>query len=350
MREKLQNLREYPLNRFLRIISKTVLAILFLVIAIAVALRVSAALRESSTASDLAPANGKFVSTSEGVLHVSIWGADNETTVLFTHGMAAWGGLWRETAEELSNNGYRVIAVDQPPFGFSDRSDHDFSRSRQAARLKALASRMKLKDYLLVGHSYGGGVALETALRHPADIKGLVLICPVIKLEKDVAPSDPIEPSETPLPLRSTVLAETLVSASVTNPWLTGFLTKRFMHRKESLTDKHVAILQKPMALRGNTGFMVKWLTQFLAGDPKAISRRATEIAELKLPVSFIWGDKDTVTPIAQGFELAQVIKPVKLHSLTDVGHMPQLEVPKLFNNTLIKTLDELRKLETPRQ
>lgn len=345
----LQRPVDFPLNRFLRIISKTVLLILFLVIAVAVALRISAALRESSTASVLAPTNGQFVSTSEGVLHVSIWGAENKTTVLFTHGMAAWGGLWTETAEELSNNGYRVIAIDQPPFGFSDRSDHDFSRSRQAARLNALASRMKLKDYLLVGHSYGGGVALETALRHPANISGLVLICPVINLAKDVAPSQPIVPGKTPLPLRSTVLAETLVSASVTNPWLTGFLTKRFMHRKEALTDEHIAILQKPMALQGNTRFMVKWLTQFLAGDPKAISRRASEIAELKLPVSFIWGDKDAVTPIEQGFELAKIIKPVKLHSLTDVGHMPQLEVPKLFNKTLIKTLDELRAIDAPR-
>ena len=52
-----------------------------------------------------------------------------------THGMAAWGGLWKLTGEALAARGYRVIALDQAPFGFSDSGNPDFSRSAEAKRL-----------------------------------------------------------------------------------------------------------------------------------------------------------------------------------------------------------------------
>lgn len=320
-------------------------ALVIIVIILLGGFRANAWLQESQDAVVAAPASGRFVKTTEGVVHVTIWGAKNPRTVLFTHGMAAWGGLWQETAEKLAEHGYQVIAMDQPPFGFSDRSNPDFSRSRQAARLKATAVSLGLRDYTLVGHSYGGGVALEAALRYPTGMKALVLVCPVINLRE---PGEPAAGSA-PALLRITTVAESLVSASITNPLLTGFLTKRFMHRKDALTEDHIAILQKPMSLKGNTRFMVEWLKQFLAGDPNAVSRDRREVSKLRVPVSFIWGEKDTVTPIQQGQALSAIVKPETFSRLSEVGHMPQLEVPDLFNQTLLKALSGLGGIENPR-
>ena len=120
---------------------------------------------------------------------------------------------------------------------------------------------------------------------------------------------------------------------------MTGFLTKQFMHKKDALTERHIEILQQPMTLKGNTEKMVVWFRQFLAGDPKAISRSRAALAKNKIPVSLIWGEKDQVTPIVQGEELEQILKPIKFDRLPAIGHMPQLEDSAVFNATLLNAL-----------
>jgi len=310
------------------------------------AFQLNARLTERKSANELTPDNGRFINTQLGRTHVTEWGRAEAPPIVMTHGMAAWGGLWEDTAIYLGENGYRVIAIDLPPFGFSDRAVKDFSRSYQAKRLAATTQAMGLTQYFLVGHSYGGGVAMEAALRYPDQIAGLILVCPVMNMtpgdEKAVKAS-------IPLPLRFNWLSEMLVSATITNPWLTGFLTKRFMHQTQALTERHIEILQRPMERAGNTSHMVTWLQQFLSGDPDAKSRRKVFLKELKPPLSLIWGTMDTVTPIEQGNALAQVIKPVRFKRLDDIGHMPQLETPS-FSSELLTALAEMPRRHHLRQ
>ena len=330
------------MRKFGRIAFVSIVAATIAILLAVIGFRAAAWWRETAAAETLAPANGQFVETALGRIHVSIWGAENAKTVVMTHGMAAWGGLWQETAEALKGE-YRVIAVDMPPFGFSDRQDQDFSRSRQTQRLKALETALDLRGYLLVGHSYGGGIALEMALLHPENVKALVLVAPVIGLEPEHASDRPPEqPGMVKGLLDIDVIAEALVSLSITNPLATSFLTRQFMHRKDALTQSHVDILQQPMPIVGNTSQMVSWLRQFLAGDPDAVSQTRMIVSQAKVPISLIWGEKDMVTPITQGETLAGVLKTTRFSRLQDVGHMPQLEAPEEFSETLVMTLDEL--------
>lgn len=317
-----------------------IINLLLLFVLILVAFRIYAWSQETQSAAALAPPNGRFIKTEKGTMHVTIWGEENDVPVVMTHGMAAWGGLWEETAEELAKNNYRVIAIDQTPFGFSSRENNNYSRSEQAARLDALVKTMGLENYFLIGHSYGGGVAMEAALRYPKNLAGLVLVCPVMVLPTK---GKKIEVGTVPLPLRSTIIGEMLISATITNPLLTRFLIKRFMYKKDALTDRHVEILQQPSGLEGNTANMVVWLQQFLAGDPTAISRDRQKLANAKMPISFIWGEEDIITPISQGEELEKILSPVKFTRLPEIGHMPQLENPTLFNQVLLERLQELQ-------
>lgn len=329
-----------PVRTFLRYLTRAILTVVILAVLVLTAFRLNAWWQESQTADTLAPSDGMIIETSLGKMHASTWGDRKGTPVVMTHGMAAWGGLWEETARHLANHGYWVIAIDQPPFGFSERSDDNFSRSRQAGRLNALTEAMQLKRFVLVGHSYGGGIAAEAALRYPANVRALVLICPVIGLAK---PGETPASLPIPLPLRMTALAETLVAATITNPLMTGFLTRLFMHKKDALTGRHIEILQRPMKLQGNTANMVAWLEQFLATDPTALSRDRVQLAKLSVPLSFIWGEKDTVTPIEQGNELSTILNPLSFTRLPNIGHMPQLEDPELFNRHILQTLEALK-------
>lgn len=325
----------------MKILFRLIVALLLLIVLVLVGFRIYAWSQETQSAAALAPPNGRFIKTKKGTMHVTIWGDENDIPVVMTHGMAAWGGLWEETAEELAKNNYRVIAIDQTPFGFSSRENSDYSRSQQAARLDAMVNTMGLENYFLIGHSYGGGVAMETALRYPENLAGLVLVCPVMVLP---AKGKNIEAGTVSLPLRSTIIGEALISATITNPLLTRFLIKRFMYKKDALTDRHVEILQQPSGLEGNTANMTVWLQQFLAGDTNAISRDRQKLATTQIPISLIWGEEDIITPISQGEELEKILKPVKFTRLPEIGHMPQLESPTLFNQALLDRLRELTK------
>lgn len=325
------------MKKTVRLVVLLVPAVLFGLVA---GFRLNAWLQESKNADELVPVNGEFVSTEFGKIHVSVWGDRDGIPVVMTHGMAAWGGLWTETAERLAEDGYRVYAVDQPPFGFSEREGGNYSRSRQALRLRAFASAINLKDYILVGHSYGGGIAMETALVDEENVGGIILVCPVMKI---VPAGANVELGAVPIPLRSDIVAQSLVSLTVTNPFLTGFLTKQFMHRKDLLTAQHVDILQRPMKLNGNTKYMVEWLREFLQGDPNAKSRQIPALTDFGKPVVMIWGEEDTVTPIYLGEELEQILKPLAFHRMNNTGHMPQLEAPEEFGRLLLDGLDSLK-------
>lgn len=333
------------MRKILRSIILIAAVLVLVVVGTAAAFRLGAEWRETQTAEAIAPAGGRFIETSLGRIHVTIHGEENERSILMTHGMAAWGGLWNETAVFLAQNGYRVVAADLPPFGFSDRLDGDFSRSAQAERLHAMVEAMELSDYFLVGHSYGGGVAAELALRHNEGLDGMVLVSAVIRLGPETGKP---RKGDVPFPLRWQGPAEWLVASTITNPLLTGFLAKQFMHRKERLTQQQVSILQAPMHRKDNTAHLVAWLKQFLAGDPDAWSRDRTKIREGGMPVALIWGDKDTVTPIAQGEELAALANPVSFARLDNVGHMPQLEDPEVFNSALLSALRALEQRSGP--
>ena len=65
--------------------------------------------------------------------------ADGIPVVLF-HGTAAWSELWRRTSDALAAAGFRVIALDLPPFGFSDRPG-SYTRQDQAARINDVLVR-----------------------------------------------------------------------------------------------------------------------------------------------------------------------------------------------------------------
>jgi pimeloyl-ACP methyl ester carboxylesterase len=329
------------LRLFLKRLSKLLLALLAIVIVCLAGFRIAAALRETETAESLAPDNGRFVDTDYGKIHVSLWGNESAPPVLFTHGMAAWGGLWRDVAEHVVSQGYRVIALDQAPFGFSDNAHRDFSRTAQAERLKQVLDGLGIDKVFLVGHSYGGGVTLEAALRYPDRVSGLVLVCPVTGL-MDAPQAGSSSAKSLPMPLRIPWLAEAGIAASATNTLVTGPLMASFMHKTEMMTPEHIATIQAPFGRTGMTPAMASWFTQFMAGDPQAKSAQRDLVKVNVVPAELIWGEMDTVTPIAQGEDLAALMGITQFARMPGIGHMPQLEDPAAFKTALSGALKRL--------
>lgn len=298
--------------------------------------------RETKEAEAIAPVTGQFVQAHDIRLFIQTIGNKNDPALILIHGMAAWSETWRETMHALADQGWYVIAVDMPPFGFSDRpADHSYWRQSQAQRLIALMDALKLSRAVLVAHSYGSRAAIETSMRHGDRISGLVVVDPAL----DAIYSDPAGKSFSFLtrPLSFPPLRYAFVANTMTNPLLAREILQLFMHKKEMATREVLAVYKKPGAREGSTNAFGQWLEGFLRTADSGLSSSRENYEKLTMPVAIIWGREDTTTPLSQGEMLQSFIPDSKLTVINGVGHMPHLEDPMTFNQVLIEALQRIQ-------
>jgi pimeloyl-ACP methyl ester carboxylesterase len=314
----------------LRWSTKALLVLLLSAVAVIAAFRLAAALRETGARSELAPSTGHLVSTSSGSMFVQEKGPANGVPVILFHGTAAWSELWRRSIDALASAGFRVIALDLPPFGFSDRPG-SHARRDQAARVNDVLGQLPAAPAIIVGHSFGAGAATEFVMRYPERARALVMVDAALGLTE--AASDP------PLLLQPQWIREVLVSLTITNPLATKTLLKSLIEKKERGLAEYVEILQRPTTLRGSTPDIADWLYYFVGADRTAESADRAAYARVKLPAAILWGDKDSVTPVAQARDLQTLLPQAELTLLPGLGHIPQIEDPDAFNDALLKAL-----------
>lgn len=322
------------MSNVLRWSGNGLLVLVLALILLITAFRMAASIRETGTRGELAPRSGELVSTRSGGVFVQRKGPADGVPVVLFHGTAAWSELWRQTSDALASAGFHVIALDLPPFGFSDRPGN-YTRQDQAARISDVLGALKTPPAIIVGHSFGAGAATELVMRHPERARGLVLVDAALGLTS--------APSPAPWVIQPQWIREILVSLTITNPAATGMLLKSMIAKKERALPEYAAILQWPLTQRGSTSDIAEWLYYFLGSDTAAASADRAAYAKLSAPVAILWGDRDTVTPVEQARDL-QTLLPAgsELTLLPGLGHIPQIEDPSLFNDALLKTLAKL--------
>ena len=257
--------------------------------------------------------------------------ADGVAVVLF-HGSVAWSEFWRRTIDTLATAGFRVIALDMPPFGFSDRPG-SYARSDQAARLNDVLRNLRTDRAVIVGHSFGSGAATEFAMRYPKSARGLVLIDPALGL---------MSPSDLPILLRLKWIREILVSLTLTNPLATKPLLQSMIAKKERALPEYIEILWRPWVLRDSTRDFADWAQGFLGSENNALRADRQSYQHVKIRVALLWGDADTVTPLEQARDLQTLLPQATLTVLPGLGHIPQIEDPGAFHDALLKALGRL--------
>jgi pimeloyl-ACP methyl ester carboxylesterase len=309
-----------------------VVILLGLVIVLLIGLRLAAMIREGS---ERPPEEGRIVETVLGPIYVEELGPKDGAPVLLVHGSVGWSRMWQPTSQALAHAGYRAIAFDMPPMGWSFRDPQgDYGRTTQASRVLALVDALKLRP-ILVAHSFGAGAGAEAVMQRPDAFAGLVVVSGAIGLDSHTAAAT------LPLPLRSRFTRELAVSATVTNPPAMGPLLRHFLYRTEAATDDVVAMLNQPGQRAGTTAAIADWLPTLLVPPTDAQSTRPEAWERLTLPVAFLWGDRDITTPLAQGQRLSGLTGG-PLSILEEVGHIPQLEAPAEFQSALIAILSDL--------
>lgn len=97
-------------------------------------------------------------------------------TVLMVHGMFTNLSIWYFNIAPILAERYHVVLYDLKGHGMSDRSQHGYDLQSMSDELLALMEALQLTSVHLAGYSYGGLIALKTAIRHPEKIKKLAVI------------------------------------------------------------------------------------------------------------------------------------------------------------------------------
>jgi pimeloyl-ACP methyl ester carboxylesterase len=320
-------------RRFLKIIGIMVAALLLAAVVTVAGFRFAAWIRENDDRATLAPATGRLVQTTSGALFLQDAGPRQGVPVVLFHGTAAWSELWRRTITALTTSGLRVIALDLPPFGFSDRPG-TYTRAAQAARVNDALKQLDVRPAIIVGHSFGAGAATELAMRYPERARGLVLVDAALGLS---APQ-----SVTPVWLQPQWAREVLVSLTVTNPLMTRTLLQSLLARKGRALPEYIDILQHPMTLRGSTPALADWLLYFTGPDRDAQSADRAAYSKLRIKTAILWGEQDSVTPLAQARDLKTLLPSATFATLPGLGHIPQIEDPDAFNTALLSLLKDM--------
>jgi len=134
------------------------------------------------------PPIGRFVQVGDTRLHIVERGSG--PTVVLVHGLGAQLRNFNYALVERLAVNFRVVCLDRPGCGYSTRPPTmSASLSGQADTIAKLLTELRLEKPIVVGHSYGGTLALALALNHPESVGSLALIAPLTQLQTEVPPA-----------------------------------------------------------------------------------------------------------------------------------------------------------------
>src|SRR5580704_4857912 len=216
-----------------------------------------------------------------------------------------WGGSrrsWSEVMARLSKR-FRCIAVDLRGWGKSDRGADNYSLFAQADDVAGVIESLKVKDFVLVGHSMGGKIAQILAGRRPAGLRAVVLVAPAL-----------------PTPLRVPDAQKQAMLASYTTPEGIGDALKIISHRPLTISQR---LQVTEDSLGGAEPAKVAWVSEGMVLD---VSKQT---ASINVPVCVIAGSADQVEKEAALREAILPLVPhAKFKTIEGVGHLSPLEGP----------------------
>lgn len=228
--------------------------------------------------------------------------------LLVIHGGGNSGEAWLRNATALADY-YKVYVPDLPGFGLSQPLG-DKSFSEFVSFVDSFSDSLGLERFHLVGHSFGGGVALQYALESPQKVSKLILVSSLC-LGQEIA----------------------LWARFVSRLFLYSHLGKAMLCVLNAA--KHIAKwLYAPMelvtpALQVDTGLGIARSVMTLKGQTTVLLNR---LPELLMPTLLVWGSKDSVVPATHCYAASELIPDCRLHIFEGCGHNVYRERLKEFS------------------
>ena len=271
-----------------------------------------------------------FVGTDGITLHYLDAGSDTDGSgealpvFLLLHGFTFNAFTWQAQMQQLARHG-RVIALDQLPYGLSDKPvpgewDRASPYSREAAVMlvRSLLDQLELRRVIIVGNSSGGTLGAEVALAEPERVDGLVLVAPWVFVTRPVLPDWLVDTA----PLRRISL----------------LAARELGLRMPLLESSFAEPARMPVGRRELAGLHTQtrnWDLAWAALLDQSLRTRidlAERIGDLVQPVLVLSGDHDRLVPVDDSRRLAVDLPNADFHLMIGCGHVAHEECPAAFS------------------
>lgn len=269
----------------------------------------------------------RFLRIGDQLVHLEQAGRGEPVVLL--HGFGASTYSWRKVMPALAAS-FRVIAIDLNGFGYTQRprTFASYTREGQAALVLRVMDALGIGSAHLMGHSYGGGLTLWIASRHPGRVRSIVLVdssAPTYANDRRSRAAS-LKPL-LGLYLRSVVLRpETVRRALLRSFHDDSLVTPELVHeyyeriRIEGVVD----------AYHGLTA-------------PTRTPAELVRLEEIQAPALVVWGAEDELISAASGRRAAARMPRSEFVALEGVGHVPMEERPGELVRIVLPFLERQR-------
>jgi pimeloyl-ACP methyl ester carboxylesterase len=242
--------------------------------------------------------------------------------VVLIHGIASRAFQWHGVMADLGETCH-VIAADLLGHGESAKPRGDYSLGAHACGLRDLLAALGHDRVTLVGHSLGGGIAMQFAYQFPERVERLALIDsgglgPEVSAWLRAAS---LPGSELVLP----VLTSTYVRRS--GGALGRALTKARITLPPGLAECLVSFAS--LSDRATRSAFIHTTRSVLDVAGQRVDARDRLYLAADLPLLVVWGGRDTIIPLAHGVSLAAKVPSARLEVFARSGHFPHLSEPQ---------------------
>lgn len=222
--------------------------------------------------------------------------------ILILHGWQHDKSYWEESAKALSSIA-PTTAINLPGFGDQKLVSDDWGIPQYAEWVESYVKKNKIRDLVLVGHSFGGRISSYIATKNPSWLKALILVA----------------------------------SPSIYRP-SNGVRLKIMLYKlaKKILPQRLRLYFYSNDAKKANKSGLSKVFRNVVNFDQTHL------LPKIEVPVLLLWGEQDTEVPLSIAQEIKMLIKNSKLEIIKSAGHMPSHNNPNLFYGKIKQFIESI--------
>jgi len=250
--------------------------------------------------------------TEIGGITVNYKSAGSGRPILILHGWGSSSFSWTEIQKLLIEEHFQIIVPDLPGFGETPAPSNVWGVEEYAEFVKQFMEKLGMENYVVVGHSFGGQVAIQFAATHPEKIDKLVLVAAAGVR-------------------RTPGFAKKLVGAVAK---IVSFLLYLIPFRELRVNARSFLY----MAIRRRDYVR----TQGIMRDvfKKVITQDLTaKFSKIQAPTLIVWGDKDEMTPVQDAYLMDELIPNSKLEIVEGGKHALNLQQPEKLSEIMFRFL-----------
>jgi pimeloyl-ACP methyl ester carboxylesterase len=281
-------------------------------------------------------ARSRFLHLQRIGTHIHMLEAGSGEPVVILHGGAGIGAEHIPIMARLSKR-FRVVVPDRPGHGLSDEFDYRHRDLREAnvEFIAALLDELGIERTALVGNSFGGFMAVCFALAHPERVSRLVILGFFPGIDRKL----PAIMRLMVTPVLGKLMGRTVGRPSLGNTRM--FFSKLIVAHIDRMPEELLELetLHSRRHQRGIAGLFGAGLTprgfraRYVVGD---------QLSQLKVPTTFLWGERDAFKMIEEGRAAAGRVPGARFVAIPDAGHLPSTDQPEATATLLERELDHV--------